>query len=58
MRKTRPLATLHRLLAWLLLALTGLHVAGVACTSWRHRENLVASMFTGRKRRAVPGDVD
>ncbi len=52
------LSALHRLLAWLLLALIGLHVAGVAFTSWRHRENLIGSMFTGCKRRAEPGDID
>ena len=37
--------------AWLLLGFIALHVAGVFFTSWRHRENLVAAMWTGRKRR-------
>ena len=48
---------LHRVLAWSLLGLIGLHVAGVAFTSWRHRENLPAAMLSGRKRAAGDGDV-
>jgi len=48
---------LHRTLAWTLVALIALHVAGVAFTSWRHRENLVAAMWSGRKRPQEPGDV-
>ena len=39
----------HRALAWTLLALVSLHVAGVILTSVRHRENLVRAMFSGRK---------
>ena len=39
----------HRTLAWTLLALVSLHVAGVIFTSVRHRENLVRAMFSGRK---------
>jgi cytochrome b len=42
----------HRILAWSLIVLIALHVAGVAFSSWRHRENLVASMINGRKRRS------
>ena len=49
---------LHRALAWTLVALITLHLAGVAFTSWRHRENLVAAMISGRKRPKSPGDVD
>jgi cytochrome b len=41
---------LHRVSAWTLVALAALHLAGVVFTSWRHRENLVAAMFSGRKR--------
>lgn len=40
----------HRLLAWSLVGLIALHVAGVVFSSLRHRENLVAAMLTGRKR--------
>jgi len=40
----------HRILAWTLVALVALHLGGVIFTSWRHRENLVAAMISGRKR--------
>jgi cytochrome b len=39
----------HRISAWTLVALIGLHLAGVVFTSLRHRENLVRAMFSGRK---------
>jgi cytochrome b len=39
----------HEALAWLLLALTLGHVAGVTAESLRTRENLIRSMISGRK---------
>jgi cytochrome b len=46
---SEALEQVHTLLAWSLLGLIALHVAGVAFTSHRHRENLVKAMWTGRK---------
>jgi cytochrome b len=39
----------HEFLAGAMLAVVGVHLAGVAVASWLHRENLVAAMLTGRK---------
>lgn len=44
----------HELLANTMLALVGLHIAGVVVSSWIHRENLVGTMISGRKS-AEPG---
>lgn len=40
---------LHELAAYALAAVAVVHIAGVAWHSWRHRENLAASMVTGAK---------
>ncbi|MEO6983974.1 MAG: cytochrome b/b6 domain-containing protein [Paralcaligenes sp.] len=45
------MAGLHAVCANTVLALIGVHLAGVALASWRTRENLVKAMFTGRKRK-------
>ena len=39
----------HELLAFLLIGLVGLHLAGILAESWRTHQNLVHSMVTGRK---------
>ena len=41
---------LHGALAWALLGLVVVHLAGVAYTSLRHGENLAAAMLSGNKR--------
>lgn len=41
----------HKTVANLMIVLIGLHLAGVFAASIEHRENLVGSMITGRKRR-------
>ena len=47
----------HSLVAHGLLLLVAVHVGGVALACLRHRENLVAAMITGRKRKAAAEDV-
>ncbi len=48
----------HTALAWMLLGLVVLHVAGVVVTGFSHRDNLVAAMLDGKKAAARPGDID
>ncbi len=50
------LEELHGASADALLGLAAAHLLGVAYTSLRHRENLVAAMLHGRKRPERPGD--
>ncbi len=49
------LEELHEGAAGAMLAVVGVHVAGVFVSSWLHRENLVAAMVNGRKPGA-PGE--
>lgn len=52
----RWVADLHGLSAHIVLLLICVHVGGVILASYRHRENLVAAMITGRKRHAEAHD--
>lgn len=54
----QALEELHESMATALLALVVLHVLAAIVESARHRENLVKSMWTGRKRAAAGRDID
>jgi len=49
---------IHAWLGDLIMWLVGVHVAGVLVESVLHRENLIRTMFTGRKRTADPNARD
>jgi cytochrome b len=51
------LERVHATLAWGLLGLIALHVAGVLITSFHQRENLVKAMLDGRKISPAKDDV-
>lgn len=51
-----PLQEIHELFANATLILIAFHIAGVAVASLSHRENLVMSMISGRKRAAGEDD--
>ena len=40
---------IHEITAWIMLAFTVVHIAGVIIESWFHKENLALSMLTGKK---------
>ena len=49
---------LHKISAYLILALAGVHALAAIVESLRHHENLVWSMITGRKRAPAGSDID
>jgi cytochrome b len=49
---------IHAWLGFIIMWLAAVHVAGVLFESLLHRENLVLTMITGRKRADSPGSVD
>jgi len=49
-RDDRDFKEVHDLLTDAMVICIVLHLVGVAHASWRHRENLVAAMISGRKR--------
>ena len=49
-RDFRPLHSAHTAISDGIVMLAVVHVCGVLYASWRHRENLIAAMFTGEKR--------
>lgn len=56
-RGDQTVEAVHVFCAWATAVLVGLHVAGLALASVRHRENLTAAMWHGRKRAASDHDI-
>lgn len=52
------LEEVHEAAANAMLVLAGLHVLAAVIASFRHRENLILAMITGRKRAASGTDID
>lgn len=48
---------IHEVLAWTMVALAGIHVAGIAVATMRTRENVAASMISGVKKGDVLDDI-
>lgn len=44
----------HEMMVNFMLCLIGIHIAGVVVSSWLHKENLILSMITGRKKSIHP----
>jgi cytochrome b len=55
---TDTLREAHEWLAWILLAVIAVHVAGAVASSVLHHENLVAAMVNGRKAVHEPGSAE
>ena len=53
----RTVERIHVALAWAIVVLSVVHVAGVVVTGVVHGENLVAAMLHGRKREPAADDV-
>ena len=52
-RRNERVEQWHRVLAWALVGLAPLHVAGVLHASLRHRENLLRAMLSSTKNAAA-----
>lgn len=48
---------IHEMLAWTMMAIVGVHVAGIIWHSLRHRENIARSMIDGKKQAEPAGAI-
>lgn len=55
---SKALEALHEALAMTLLLLVGIHILAGIVGSMTHKDNLIKSMITGRKRAPDAGDID